>query len=138
MAGDDGVLHQQHVQSRMHHVQWDVFVDDSLSTGTVATLPKPYSDHFFAELRKYLPHLKFAKFLGGEPFLAQESYRIWDMMVEDKLQIPCHVTTNGTQWNERVERVLEHVPCSFSISMDGVTKKDRREHPGQRAVRSGA
>lgn len=86
-------------------------------------LLKPYSDDFFNELRKYLPHLKFAKFLGGEPFLAQETLRIWDMMIEDGLQIPCHVTTNGTQWNSRVERVLENIPCSFSISMDGFTKK---------------
>lgn len=86
-------------------------------------LLKPYSDDFFNELRKYLPHLKFAKFLGGEPFLAQETLRIWDMMIEDGLKIPCHVTTNGTQWNSRVERVLEHIPCSFSISMDGFTKQ---------------
>ncbi|MBL8754404.1 MAG: radical SAM protein [Planctomycetes bacterium] len=85
-------------------------------------LPKVYDDRFFADLRKFLPHLKDAKFFGGEPFLAQENYRIWDMMIEDGIVFPCHVTTNGTQWNKKVERILEALPCSISVSMDGVTK----------------
>lgn len=86
-------------------------------------LPKAYGDRFFEELRRYLPHLQRARFLGGEPFLAQESLRIWNMMVEMGLSIPCHVTTNGTQYNARVERILEAIPVSFAISMDGVTKE---------------
>ncbi|MFO0947776.1 MAG: radical SAM protein [Planctomycetota bacterium] len=86
-------------------------------------LPKAYSEQFFQDLRRYLPHLKTAKFLGGEPFLAQESLRIWNMMVDDGLDIKCHVTTNGTQYNDKVERILNHLPVSFSISMDGFTKK---------------
>lgn len=90
----------------------------------LAPLPKPYGDRFFDQLRKYLPHLKAAKFLGGEPFLAQESLRIWNMMVEDNLgHIQCHVTTNGTQYNAKVQRILDVLPVSFSISMDGVTKE---------------
>jgi radical SAM protein with 4Fe4S-binding SPASM domain len=86
-------------------------------------LAKVYDDKFFEDLRKYLPHLKIAKFFGGEPFLAQESYRVWDMMIEDGISIPCHVTTNGTQWNAKVERILEHFPVSLSISVDGATKE---------------
>jgi len=86
-------------------------------------LPKVYDDRFFADLRKFLPHLKDAKFFGGEPFLAQENYRIWDMMIEDGINIPCHVTTNGTQWGKKVERVLEALPCSISVSLDGATKQ---------------
>jgi radical SAM protein with 4Fe4S-binding SPASM domain len=85
-------------------------------------LPKVYDDRFFADLRRFLPHLKDAKFFGGEPFLAQENFRIWDLMIEDGVVIPCHVTTNGTQWNSKVERVLEALPCSISVSLDGATK----------------
>jgi tetratricopeptide (TPR) repeat protein len=33
------------------------------------------------------------------------------------------VTTNGSQYNERVERVLKALPVSFSISLDGATKE---------------
>lgn len=86
-------------------------------------LPKAYGEEFFHDLRKYLPHLKQAKFLGGEPFLAQESLRIWEMMVDDGLSIPCHVTTNGTQYNARVERIINALPVSFAISFDGTTKE---------------
>ncbi|MFY9345811.1 MAG: tetratricopeptide repeat protein [Planctomycetota bacterium] len=85
-------------------------------------LPKVYDDQFFADLKPFLPHLHNAKFFGGEPFLAQENYRIWDMMIADKIVIPCHVTTNGTQWNSKVERVLAAFPCNIAVSMDGATK----------------
>lgn len=85
-------------------------------------LPKVYDDQFFADLRPFLSHLQRAKFFGGEPFLAQENYRIWEMMEEDKVRIPIAITTNGTQWNSRVERILDTFPWSVSISVDGATK----------------
>jgi tetratricopeptide (TPR) repeat protein len=44
-------------------------------------------------------------------------------MIEDGLTIPCHVTTNGSQYNKKVERVLEALPISLSISIDGATKE---------------
>jgi tetratricopeptide (TPR) repeat protein len=84
-------------------------------------LPRVYDDRFFADLRRYLPHLKRAKFFGGEPFLAEECFRIWDQMVADGLATPCHATTNGSTWNERVERILEKLPFSISVSIDGAT-----------------
>ena len=34
----------------------------------------------------------------------------------------CHVTTNGTQWNAKVERVLEHLPIHVIVSMDSSHK----------------
>ena len=86
-------------------------------------LPKAYSEEFFQDLRKFLPHLKRAKFFGGEPFLSHECFRIWDLMITDGLSIPCHITTNGSQYNPKVERVLEALPISLSISIDGVTKE---------------
>jgi len=86
-------------------------------------MPRIYSDEILDSLRKYLPHLKVAKFLGGEPFLVTEYHRIWDMMVEDGLQVLCHVTTNGTQYNQRVERILNRVPVAFAVSLDGATRE---------------
>jgi MoaA/NifB/PqqE/SkfB family radical SAM enzyme len=86
-------------------------------------LPKAYGDSFFLQLSKYLPHLKRAKFLGGEPFLQQECFRIWQMMIDQGLQTACHVTTNGTQWNSRIERVFSRLPFEVTISMDGFTRK---------------
>jgi MoaA/NifB/PqqE/SkfB family radical SAM enzyme len=85
-------------------------------------LPRLYSEAFFESLRKYLPHVRQLKFLGGEPFLISEYYSLWDRLIADGLSVSCHVTTNGTQYNKRVERVLEHVPMGFAVSMDGATK----------------
>ncbi len=86
-------------------------------------LPRLYGDDFLEALRKYLPHLKRMKFLGGEPFLIAEYYRLWDTMIAERQLVPCHVTTNGTQYNARIERVLEHIPMSFAVSMDGATRQ---------------
>src|SRR5262249_33725194 len=86
-------------------------------------LPKLYTDQFFDDLRPFLPHLRQAKFLGGEPFLGQECFRIWDMILEDGLETQCHVTTNASQYNAKVERVLEALPVSVSVSVDGATKE---------------
>lgn len=86
-------------------------------------LPRVYGDPFFEQLRPFLPHLQVAKFFGGEPFLSQENLRIWETMIEDRLAVPCHVTTNGTQWNARVERVLDLLPVAISISVDGATRE---------------
>lgn len=85
-------------------------------------LPDVYDDRFFSDLREFLPHLRSAKFLGGEPFLQSETFRIWDLMTELGVSIPCSVTTNASQWNRRVARVLDEHPISITVSIDGVSK----------------
>ena len=84
-------------------------------------LNNPYGEQFFTDLRKYLPHLKNAKFYGGEPFLSRENFRIWDMLIEDGLTPHCHVLTNGSQWNSKIERVLDALPFSIGVSLDAVS-----------------
>jgi sulfatase maturation enzyme AslB (radical SAM superfamily) len=82
-----------------------------------------YSAKFIESLRKYLPHLVRAKFLGGEPFLIAEYHKIWEMMVEVAPHVSCHITTNGTQYNRRVEQFMEKLNFGFAVSLDGATKK---------------
>ena len=108
-------------------------------------LPKVYDDQFFEDLRPFLRHLALkqplseakedpahgpvrdyytrAMFLGGEPFLSRENFRIWEMMIEDDLLILSIVFTNGTIFNKRVERIIEKIPTVISISLDGATRK---------------
>ena len=86
-------------------------------------LPRVYDEPFFEDLREFLPHLKRAKFLGGEPFLTSECHRIWDMMIQGGFNIPCHVTTNGSQYNDKVERVLRKIRFSVTVSIDAATKE---------------
>jgi sulfatase maturation enzyme AslB (radical SAM superfamily) len=85
--------------------------------------PRIYPEDFPTMLRKYIPHLNSIKFLGGEPFLVPEYYQIWNMMVEDGLTIECHLTTNGTQYNSRIEKIMEALPMSFAVSLDGASKR---------------
>ncbi len=84
-------------------------------------LPRVYDDAFFEGLAPFLPHLERAGFLGGEPFLTAESFRVWDLLAALGLRTPCSVVTNGTVWNDRVEAVLERFPVSVTVSIDGAT-----------------
>ena len=86
-------------------------------------LPRHYGEAFFSQLKRYLPHLSQLKFLGGEPFLISEYYRIWEMLIAEGLSPLCHVTTNGTQCNDKVLRIIEQLPFGFAISIDGATKE---------------
>lgn len=84
-------------------------------------LPTVYGDHFFEQLRPFLAHLDRVKLYGGEPFLASETLRVMEMLVEEGLTTRCHLTTNGTQWTPRVERILSMLPVDVSVSLDAAT-----------------
>jgi molybdenum cofactor biosynthesis enzyme MoaA len=86
-------------------------------------MARVYSKRFLDSLRSYLAELEQAKFLGGEPFLVTEHFYIWDMMIKDELNTRCHVTTNGTQYNDRIERYLDKLPFGFAVSLDAATKE---------------
>lgn len=87
----------------------------------MAPIVSPYDDQFFEDLEPLLGGLRLAKFLGGEPFLAPEHQRVWDLM--DQLATPPRqqITTNGTIWTDRVEWVLDRFESDISISVDAAT-----------------
>jgi MoaA/NifB/PqqE/SkfB family radical SAM enzyme len=85
-------------------------------------LPKAYDDQFFEDLAEFLPHLQIAKFLGGEPFLARESLRILEMLADAGLRPDISITSNGTIWNDRVERIMAELAPHVVVSMDGFDK----------------
>lgn len=85
-------------------------------------LPSRYGDAFFRELEEFLPHLEHAVFLGGEPFLAREPRRVWDLLrVHARPGLEIQVVSNGTQWDSRIEQYLTELPMSVSVSVDGAT-----------------
>lgn len=83
-------------------------------------LPAVYDAAVLDQLRPFVPHLRRVKFLGGEPFLAAETLQVMQILVEEGSAARCHVTTNGTQWTPRVERLLELLPVDVSVSLDAV------------------
>jgi MoaA/NifB/PqqE/SkfB family radical SAM enzyme len=84
-------------------------------------LPAAYDDRFFDELAEFLPHLRRAQFKGGEPFLAPEAARVWELMARLAPDCETSVTTNGTVWNERVAEAVRTLRMQVNISVDGVT-----------------
>jgi sulfatase maturation enzyme AslB (radical SAM superfamily) len=44
-------------------------------------------------------------------------------MIAEGLATPCHITTNGTQYNSSIERIMDALPMSFAVSLDGATKE---------------
>lgn len=80
-----------------------------------------YDDAFFAELADFLPHADRVQFKGGEPFLAPENQRVWDLMLELGVECETFIVTNGTVWNDKVERYLRLLRPELTVSVDGTT-----------------
>lgn len=83
-------------------------------------LPQQYGPEFVQELEPFLPHLKCAKFLGGEPFLIDIYYAIWERLMEVNPDCDVSITTNATVMTDRVKRVLEKLRCRIIVSLDSV------------------
>lgn len=98
----------------------------------LAPLQQRYDDEFFDDLAPLLGGLRYAKFLGGEPFLVPEHDRVWTLM--DAVGAPerLQVTTNGTVWTDRVEWLLDRFLVDVTLSIDAVSA-ERYE-----SIRSGA
>lgn len=84
-------------------------------------MERRYDERFFRDLEHFIPGLKFANFMGGEPFLVPEHHRVWDLLESCNSNARLHVTTNGTIWNDRVEALLDRFVVDICVSVDGAT-----------------
>jgi MoaA/NifB/PqqE/SkfB family radical SAM enzyme len=87
-----------------------------------APLPQIYNSEFVEQLKEFIPHLKQAKFLGGEPFLIDIYYEIWELFIQSNPSCQIVITTNGSVFTNKVQRVLEHLNCQIVVSLDSVQK----------------
>ena len=106
-------------------VMCDGFISSSirLHREKLPPLPDPYDGQFFDDVGDFLPHLEEASFTGGEPFMVRGNHRIWDMMIDRTPNTPIVITTNLTQWNPRVERVLAELGVFVNVSIDEFTRE---------------
>ncbi len=88
-----------------------------------APMVNPYDDAFIEQLKPFIPHLLDARFLGGEPFLIDQYYQIWDAFVELNPKARIHITTNATIMNQRVKTLLDKLTCHIVISMDSIVRE---------------
>jgi len=95
-------------------------------------LPEIYSESFVAEIRPFLEHVTDVRFYGGEPFLAPVNFLILEALCEVNPDCKVSITTNGTIWNERVQRIVEVLKPTIVVSIDAFSTT------GFEAIRRGA
>lgn len=81
-----------------------------------------YDEGFVEQISDFLPTLSDAKFLGGEPFLIELYYKIWDKIIEINPKVIIHITTNGTILNKKVKSYLEKLNVGIVISLESLNR----------------
>ena len=84
-------------------------------------LRSPYDQAFVDELEEFVPTLAGAKFLGGEPFLIERYYDIWERFRRLNPNAELSITTNATILPKRARELLEELRVNFAVSLDGFT-----------------
>lgn len=80
-----------------------------------------YDDSFIEQIKPFIEHAKQIDFLGGEPFLIPIYYKIWDLIKEINPSIKVCITTNGSIYSDRIERLLCSMPKSrVIVSIDSL------------------
>jgi MoaA/NifB/PqqE/SkfB family radical SAM enzyme len=88
-----------------------------------APLPIVYDAAFVEQLEEFIPYLTEVKFYGGEPFLIEIYYQIWEKIMAIKPQIRISVQTNGTVLNNRVKNILAKTNFHLNVSFDSLQKE---------------
>jgi 4-hydroxybenzoate polyprenyltransferase/sulfatase maturation enzyme AslB (radical SAM superfamily) len=83
-----------------------------------------YDDLFIRSLDEFIPHLKEAKFLGGEPFFIEVYYRIWERIIAINPSCIIDVQTNATVLNDRVKSLLSRGNFQIGVSIDSLQKEE--------------
>lgn len=82
-----------------------------------------YGEKFLDEIQPFLPHLKYASFTGGEPFLNENYYQLWKAIAKLNPDLNITISTNGTILNDRVKEVLSQLKVQLTVSIDSVKKE---------------
>jgi MoaA/NifB/PqqE/SkfB family radical SAM enzyme len=67
------------------------------------------------------PHTH-ANFLGGEPFLVDLYYDIWELFIELNPTCDIRITTNASVFTAKAQRIVERLNCAITISFDSISK----------------
>jgi MoaA/NifB/PqqE/SkfB family radical SAM enzyme len=86
-------------------------------------LENHYDEEFVRQLSEFLPHAKEIKFYGGEPFLIDVYYKIWDKLLSINSRAKLHVVTNGTVLTDKVRNYLEKLNFTITVSFDALDKR---------------
>jgi MoaA/NifB/PqqE/SkfB family radical SAM enzyme len=82
-----------------------------------------YDANFVKQLEEFIPYLEEVKFYGGEPFLIDIYYDIWEKIKEINPSVRISVQTNATVLNNRVKEVMANTNFHLNISFDSLVKE---------------
>lgn len=85
-----------------------------------------YDYKFVEQLKEFIPHLSQVSFIGGEPFLIDLYFAIWEQISTLNPGTEISVTTNGLILNPRVKETLSKGKFNIRISLESL-KKERYE-----------
>jgi MoaA/NifB/PqqE/SkfB family radical SAM enzyme len=80
----------------------------------------PYDDKFVEQLKEFIPHLEIISFYGGEPFLIDIYFKIWEQIININPKVRIFVVTNGTIYNEKVEYLMKNAKFNILVSIDSL------------------
>jgi molybdenum cofactor biosynthesis enzyme MoaA len=86
-------------------------------------LEKIYDDKFVEQLDEFIPHLKKMRFVGGEPFMIESYYKIWEKAISINPSIILSVSTNGTVLPARAKELMGKGRFEIILSLDSLNKE---------------
>ncbi len=81
-----------------------------------------YTDTFLNQLEEFIPYLKIATFIGGEPMMIKIYYKIWERIIKLNPNCIIHVQTNGSILNEQFISFINSGNFEIGISIDSLQK----------------
>jgi MoaA/NifB/PqqE/SkfB family radical SAM enzyme len=77
-----------------------------------------YGDEFVEQVAEIIPFLKETRFSGGEPFLNNIYFTLWDLIVSRNPECKISIQTNGTILNQKIKTLLESGNFHINVSVD--------------------
>ncbi len=90
-----------------------------LNREKLPAIPMVYDAGFVRQLEEFIPHASQFVFAGGEPFLIEIYYDIWEQI--NRLNpTDVHIVTNGTILNKRVRKILQNGKYHITHSLESL------------------
>lgn len=86
-------------------------------------LPNVYDEAFLEDLKTFIPHLKIATFIGGEPLLIRQYYKVWEQILSVNSSCEIHIQTNATVLPERFNLLLDSGHFDVGVSLDAISRE---------------
>lgn len=82
-----------------------------------------YDEAFVEQLKEFIPFLREARFVGGEPFLSNLYFNIWETIININPKTKISILTNGTILNEKILNLYKNHNVHISFSIDSIIKE---------------